>query len=130
MHGKVYRNDLYRRAEIGAKNLNSVICNAFAILTFVVSTGLAVKTCPTLLKTAVFVQFVGKSGLVYQLRKTGILASRHKIGRDGFLPNALLRVCFTPLFRKPRCPTLTWKFRNGYVKSVEKKVTRITPTAI
>jgi len=28
---------------------------------------------------------------------------------------------FTPLIRKPRCPTPTRKFRNGYIKSIEKK---------
>ena len=38
-------------------------------------------------------------------------------------PNA-----FYPLIRKPRCPTPTRKFRNGYVISIEKKMrNRITP---
>ena len=35
---------------------------------------------------------------------------------------------FTPLIRKPRCPTPTRKFRYGYVKSTEKKtLNRIIP---
>jgi len=57
-----------------------------------------------------------------ELRSTGIPAIRHKTARNGFLP-----LHFTPLIRKPRCPTR--KFRNGYVKSIEKKtLNRITPT--
>jgi len=28
---------------------------------------------------------------------------------------------FTPFIRKPRCPTPIWKFRKGYVISIEKK---------
>jgi len=40
---------------------------------------------------------------------------QHKTARNGFLP-----MYFTPLIRKPRCPTPTRKFRNEYVKSIEK----------
>jgi len=47
-----------------------------------------------------------------------------QIARNRFLP-----MDFTPLIRKPRCPTPTWKLRNGYVISIEKKtLNRITPT--
>jgi len=38
--------------------------------------------------------------------------------RNGFLP-----MQFTPFIWKPRCPTPTRKFRNGYVKSTEENVT-------
>ena len=50
-----------------------------------------------------------------QLRTTGIPAIRNKTARNGFLT-----MHFTPLIRIPRCPAPTRKFRNGYVKSVEK----------
>jgi len=53
---------------------------------------------------------------LFELRITAIPAIRHKTARNGFLP-----MYFTPLIRKPRCPTLTRKFRNSYVKSIEKK---------
>ena len=46
-----------------------------------------------------------------------------QIARNRFLPTR-----FTPLIQKPRCPTPTRKFRNGYVISIQKTLNRITPT--
>ena len=47
-----------------------------------------------------------------------------QIARNRFLPTH-----FTPLIRKPCCPTPTRKFRNGCVIWIEKKtLNRITPT--
>ena len=47
---------------------------------------------------------------------TGIPAIRHISARNRLFP-----MHFTPLIWKSRCLTLTQKFRNGYVKSIEKK---------
>jgi len=47
-----------------------------------------------------------------------------QIARNRFFPTH-----FTPLIRKPRCPTPSWKLRNGYVISIERKtLNRIKPT--
>jgi len=47
-----------------------------------------------------------------------------QIARNRFSPTY-----FTPFIRKPRCPTPTRKFRNGYVIPLEKKtLNRITAT--
>jgi len=50
-----------------------------------------------------------------ELRLTGILAIRHKTARNGFLP-----MHFISSMRKPHCLTPTQKFRNKYVKSIDK----------
>jgi len=51
---------------------------------------------------------------------------QRKTGRDGFFP-----MHFIPLIWKYRCLIPTRKFRNGYVKSVEKKLLNwIMPTVI
>jgi len=39
-----------------------------------------------------------------------------QIARNRFIP-----MYFTPLIWKPRRPTPTWKLKNGYVMSIEKK---------
>jgi len=50
-----------------------------------------------------------------EIRTTGNTAIRHKTAKNRFLP-----MHFTPSIRKPRFPTPTRKFRNWYVKSLEK----------
>jgi len=43
--------------------------------------------------------------------------------------NRFSRMHFTPVIWKPRCLTPTWKFRNEYVRSIEKKMlSQIMPT--
>jgi len=76
------------------------------------------------LKYALKLKYVPVRPCLSQLLVTGIPATRHKTASNGYLP-----MHSTPLIRKPRYPDPTRKFRNGYVRSIEKKtLNRITPT--